>query len=93
MNQVCGHCGATDVGGRAAGWAKVGQSPLCHPNDTGRPDCYRLVTVYRHRLYQDGGRCPCDGTLGPPPDGVEMSPPSVPLWPPPGHRMTDTPPL
>lgn len=55
---ICGHCGATDVGSPAAGYARgaittatgVVGATLCHPNETGRPDCYRLVTVYRHNM-------------------------------------------
>lgn len=59
----CGHCGATDVGSYAAGYGGVqderGYFDLCHPNEAGRPDCYRLVTVYHH-----GTPCePCRKTL------------------------------
>ncbi len=52
--QTCGHCGATDVGTYAAGYGNAAGSPLCHPNESGRPDCYRLVTTHRHPL-----RCRC----------------------------------
>jgi len=48
--QVCGHCGAEDVGSYGAGYGSVDQTPLCHPNDRGRPKCYDLVTVYRHAM-------------------------------------------
>ncbi len=47
LKRVCGHCGADDVGTYAAGWSRAGRF-LCHPNVTGRPDCYRLVTVFGH---------------------------------------------
>lgn len=31
------------------GYSSDGETPLCHPDaGTGRPDCYRLVTVYGH---------------------------------------------
>jgi hypothetical protein len=56
---TCGHCGATDVGTPEAGFARgsvtapsgdaIGAT-LCHPNAPGRPDCYRLVMVYRHDM-------------------------------------------
>lgn len=52
-NETCGHCGRTDVGSYAAGSSAVGNQRLCHPNEAGRPDCYRLVTVYKHPV-------PCD---------------------------------
>lgn len=74
----CGHCGTTDVGGYAAGAAAVGGIALCHPNEAGRPDCYRLVTVYRHPAADRGARCPCDGTLAYWPDGVEPGAVAVP---------------
>lgn len=54
---TCDHCGAADVGSPEAGHSRGsvtntdGQAvaaTLCHPNTAGRPDCYRLVTVYRH---------------------------------------------
>jgi hypothetical protein len=40
----CAHCGriTQDVHG---GWAKINGLPVCHPNEPGRPDCYREVTV------------------------------------------------
>ncbi len=49
---TCGHCGAADVGSYYAGYASMtteaGTWHLCHPNEVGRMDCYRLVTVYKH---------------------------------------------
>lgn len=54
----CAHCGATDVGSYSAGYASVGDQYLCHPNDEGRPDCYTLVTVFKHPM-------PCPGCLRP----------------------------
>ncbi len=48
--QVCGHCGAPDVGSYGAGYGSINETPLCHPNDRGRPKCYDLVTVYKHAL-------------------------------------------
>lgn len=54
---TCAHCGA-DMSDRAArGTSSVDGRPLCHPNDDG-PDCYHLVTVYKHPMP-----CVCDGTL------------------------------
>lgn len=47
---ACGHCGRTDLGTHAAGYGAIGRTRLCHPNVAGRPDCYRLVTVYGHRM-------------------------------------------
>jgi len=46
---VCGHCGR-GCGDYAGGRSSVQHVPLCHPNEVGRPDCYRLVTVYHHAL-------------------------------------------
>lgn len=34
----------------AGGSAKVGPNPVCHPNAKNRPDCYHLVTVYKHPM-------------------------------------------
>ena len=48
MRYDCAHCGATDVGSYAAGYASQGEDYLCHPNDETRPDCYFLVTVLKH---------------------------------------------
>lgn len=47
---ACGHCGATDVGTFEGGYGSVGRADLCHPNESGRPDCYHLVTVYHHPM-------------------------------------------
>ncbi len=47
---ICGHCGRRDVGTPNAGNANHDGVALCHPNEPGRPDCFRLVTVYRHPL-------------------------------------------
>lgn len=52
---VCGHCRRPDVGTPAAGYGGVNGTPVCHPAVTGRPDCYRLVTVHRHPL-----NCRCE---------------------------------
>lgn len=53
---LCAHCGALDIGSFAAGYASVPgtnentQALLCHPNIPGRPDCYRLVTMFNHEM-------------------------------------------
>lgn len=53
----CVHCHADDVGaGLLGGYGGIGDIPLCHPDDPCRPDCYRMVTVYHHRL-RDCPRC------------------------------------
>lgn len=52
---ACAHCGRT-TGDIAGGSATVGGLPVCHPNEPGRPDCYRAITVYGHRR-QDCDRC------------------------------------
>jgi hypothetical protein len=53
MSDICAHCGRV-CGDYEGGWAAVtigdNTYPLCHPNWPGRPDCYRLVTVYRVAL-------------------------------------------
>lgn len=36
----CGHCGRDNAA------ASVYETPLCHTDDPGLPDCYRRVTVY-----------------------------------------------
>lgn len=43
MSHICGHCE-----GPMRGYAFAFNLPLCHP-DAG-PDCYHLVTVYRHPM-------------------------------------------
>lgn len=42
---LCQHCGRL-AGNFGGGWAAVGEDRVCHPNVAGRPDCYRLITVY-----------------------------------------------
>ncbi len=49
-NHICGHCGRDDIGTPQAGYGAVGKTRLCHPNEPGRPDCFRLVTVYGHTM-------------------------------------------
>ena len=50
---TCAHCGQT-CGDYAGGFGGVdygeGTIPLCHPNDPGRPDCYRRRTVWAEPL-------------------------------------------
>lgn len=46
---TCVHCGR-NCGDYLGGLGRVGDAPLCHPNERMRPDCYRLVTVYGHQL-------------------------------------------
>ena len=46
---LCVHCGRV-TNNEEAGYGSVEGQPLCHPNVTGRPDCYHLVTVYKHVL-------------------------------------------
>ena len=52
---TCAHCGQT-CGDYAGGYGGVnygdlrGTIPLCHPNEPGRPDCYRRVSVWRENL-------------------------------------------
>lgn len=43
---ICIHCGRN----LTSGYGTVGYSRVCHPNDAGRPDCYHMITVYRHEL-------------------------------------------
>jgi len=52
----CAHCSRL-MNNFAGGYSRgpTGQV-LCHPNATGRPDCYKLVTVYNHEV-------PCTGTV------------------------------
>jgi len=56
----CAHC-ERRCDNFAGGFARVNSKPLCHPNATGRPDCYHLVSVYGHTMpcatvtcYEDG---------------------------------------
>lgn len=46
---TCVHCGRI-CGDGAGGYGTVEGQPVCHPNAPDRPDCYRLVTVYREKL-------------------------------------------
>jgi hypothetical protein len=45
----CTHCGRT-CANFEGGYATIGNQPVCHPNVEDRPDCYRLVTVYKEVL-------------------------------------------
>lgn len=56
--RTCGHCGADDVGTFAAGSAAINGTPVCHPNVSGRPDCYRAVTAFGEVLGRPSGRVP-----------------------------------
>jgi hypothetical protein len=71
----CIHCGRV-CGDYDGGTASVEDMPLCHPNAVGRPDCYRMVTVYGHPLIackqcattteadpRDGQPCAACGTI------------------------------
>ena len=58
----CAHCGRV-CGDSEGGWGSLNGEPLCQPSVDGRPDCYRLVTVYHHPLdHQDCAVT--DGVLG-----------------------------
>lgn len=50
----CAHCGQMcgDYNGGCGGVDDPDGNPVsvCHPNEPGRPDCYRLVTVYHQPL-------------------------------------------
>lgn len=52
--KACAHCGRIcgdfegGFGGVYDGQGDVQQ--VCHPNVIGRPDCYRLLTVYHETL-------------------------------------------
>lgn len=59
--QICVHCGRvchTYMGG----YASVGLLPVCHPNGPARPDCYTMITLYRHEL-RSCARCAQDPYL------------------------------
>lgn len=59
---TCTHCGRT-CGDEEGGWGSLNGEALCHPNVAGRPDCYRLVTVFHHPLGHED--CPVtDGVEG-----------------------------
>ena len=54
MTATCAHCGQA-CGDYAGGHAGVTDAagdlvPVCHPNDPGRPDCYRRVSVFGELL-------------------------------------------
>lgn len=69
----CAHCGRT-CGDYAGGYGGINEVQVCHPNDPVRPDCFRLVTVYKHQLLN----CPkCTpkwtvATAPEPPDGTRI---------------------
>ena len=46
---TCRHCGRK-IRDWEGGWAAINGNPVCHPNSSDRPDCYRLVTVYGEEL-------------------------------------------
>ena len=48
--RACVHCGRT-CGDMDGGMAIVNGQPVCHPNAEGRPDCYRMATIYGHPLH------------------------------------------
>lgn len=41
----CGHCGEDQVGR-----ATYNMTPLCHPNDESKMDCYKLVSLDHHEM-------------------------------------------
>src|ERR1700724_584044 len=47
---TCAHCGRVCGVGTPGGLGSVNGKPVCHPGTSGRPDCYRLVTVYHQFL-------------------------------------------
>ena len=49
MGRTCAHC-RRKCDDFAGGYARVDNKPLCHPNAKGRPDCYHLVTVWKHTM-------------------------------------------
>lgn len=54
----CSHCNR-DMGTFASGYARGGPNfkILCHPNVPGRPDCYQLVTIYKHEQPCSSSTC------------------------------------
>lgn len=48
-NMTCAHCGRP-MNDYAGGFGMSQGKPLCHPNEQGRPDCFRLVTVYHEPI-------------------------------------------
>jgi hypothetical protein len=63
---LCEHCGRL-AGNYGGGWAAVGEARVCHPNVAGRPDCYRLITVYGEPVgaRRLGSGAADTGTAGP----------------------------
>lgn len=49
--RTCAHCGRA-CGDMAGGSGNVNSMPVCHPNEQGRPDCYRLITVHGHNPHR-----------------------------------------
>lgn len=47
--EPCAHCGRL-VNNYAGGYGAVYGSVVCHPNETNRPDCFRMITVYGHPI-------------------------------------------
>lgn len=47
--RICAHCGRA-CGDMAGGWSLINNQPFCHPNEPGRPDCYRMAQ-HGHPLY------------------------------------------
>lgn len=53
----CAHC-ARRIGNFASGSSRGhNNEPLCHPNGPNRPDCYKLVTLYKHSTPCDRTKC------------------------------------
>jgi hypothetical protein len=48
--EICAHCGRDDVRTHDAGHGRVFGKSVCHPTASGRPDCYRLVTIHYHDM-------------------------------------------
>jgi len=52
----CVHC-RRQMNNLAGGFSRgFNNEPLCHPNAKNRPDCYKLVTLYKHPV-------PCTSTV------------------------------
>jgi hypothetical protein len=53
----CAHC-ERRMNNLAGGFSKgYHNEPLCHPNVPNRPDCYKLVTLYKHPTPCDRTKC------------------------------------
>jgi hypothetical protein len=53
MQMLCKHCERV-MGDYLGGYSRgYNNELLCHPNAANRPDCYKLVTLYKHST-------PCD---------------------------------